>query len=584
MENDFYLAEGRLRNLLVRLRRTPILLKAYDHEMKLLAEKGFVEEVNVGYEGIHKYVPHHPVIREDKVTTKIRPVFDGSAKGRFGPSINECLEVGPNLNPDLMAILMRFRIKRIAWIADIEKAFLNIALPEEDANDVRFLWSSNLSDPSARNIAFRWKRVPFGLTSSPFQLRATISKHLKLYQSKFPLLTRNIEEQLYVDDLLGGAHTLEEAEESILNTKVIFADAQLKMTKWTTSNPDLQKILEKEGLCYSLEGLLAQNLSTENPKVLGVSWDTKTDSFLFNPAEIIKAAKEIGDEPTKRNILQISSRIFDPMGFLAPTVLSLKMIFQRLWQDDAGWDKPVPKGVKKIWQKTIAGLHRLEELRIPRWVGTGPTDKPTELHVFGDASEAGYGAVAYIREERDGKFKTALLCSKTVVAPLPKKEVSLPRLELLSSLLAVRLGESVKNALCDRTFTTTYWSDSKVALGWIKGDSSRWQTYVKNRVDKIQQVSSANWWRHCPGVDNPADLASRGASADALIDSKLWWNGPSWLSEEESSWPTEDNQSLSEDDEVKMAAEKKRKVTMAATLVVERPIKLEWEDLEDVSS
>ena len=366
MENDFYLAEGRLRNLLVRLRRTPILLKAYDHEMKLLAEKGFVEEVDVGYEGIHKYVPHHPVIREDKVTTKIRPVFDGSAKGRFGPSINECLEVGPNLNPDLMAVLMRFRIKRIAWIADIEKAFLNIALPEEDANAVRFLWSSNPSDPSARNIAFRWKRVPFGLTSSPFQLRATISKHLKLYQSKFPLLTRNIEEQLYVDDLLGGAHTLEEAEESILNTKVIFADAQLKMTKWTTSNPDLQKILEKEDLCYPLEGLLAQNLSTENPKVLGVSWDTKTDSFLFNPAEIIKAAREIGDEPSKRNILQISSRIVDPMGFLAPTVLSLKMIFQRLWQDDAGWDKPVPKGVKKIWEKTITGLHRLEELRIPR--------------------------------------------------------------------------------------------------------------------------------------------------------------------------------------------------------------------------
>ena len=138
------------------------------------------------------------------------------------------------------------------------------------------------------------------------------------------------------------------------------------MTKWTTSNPDLQKILEKEDLCYPLEGLLAQNLSTENPKVLGVSWDTKTDSFLFNPAEIIKAAREIGDEPSKRNILQISSRIVDPMGFLAPTVLSLKMIFQRLWQDDAGWDKPVPKGVKKIWEKTITGLHRLEELRIPR--------------------------------------------------------------------------------------------------------------------------------------------------------------------------------------------------------------------------
>ena len=151
-----------------------------------------------------------------------------------------------------------------------------------------------------------------------------------------------------------------------------------------------------------------------------------------------------------------------------------------MWEDEVGWDKPAPDDVKRAWMKTIAGLHRLEHLQIPRWLGTGNSTRPIELHIFGDASEAGYGAVAYIREERNGRFETELLCSKTVVAPLPKKEVSLPRLELLSSLLAVQLGESIKNALCDRTFTTTYWSDSKVALGWIKGDSSRWQTYVKN--------------------------------------------------------------------------------------------------------
>ena len=342
MENDFKLAEGRLRNLLVRLRRTPVLLKAYDEEMKQLVEKDFVEEVEVGYDGIHKYVSHHPVIRKDKSTTKIRPVFDGSAKGRLGPSINECLQVGPNLNPDLMAVLMRFRIKRIAWIADIEKAFLNIALPEEDSQAVRFLWSSNPSDPFARNKEFRWKRGPFGLTSSPFQLRATISKHLKSFETKFPSLIREIEAELYVDDLLAGAHTLSEAESAILNTKDIFEDAKLKMTKWTTSDPDLQKILEKEGLSFPLEGLLAKNLSNENPKVLGVNWDTKTDCFLFNPTDIIQAAREIGDEPTKRNLLQISSKIFDPMGFLAPTVLSLKMIFQKMWEDEVGWDKPAP--------------------------------------------------------------------------------------------------------------------------------------------------------------------------------------------------------------------------------------------------
>ena len=88
------------------------------------------------------------------------------------------------------------------------------------------------------------------------------------------------------------------------------------------------------------------------------------------------------------------------------------------------------------------------------------------------------------------------------------------------------------------TFITTYWSDSKVALGWIKGDSSRWQTFVKNRVNKIQEVSSPDWWRHCPGTQNPSDLASRGATAGDLINSDLWWKGPPWLTEDESNWPS----------------------------------------------
>ena len=69
------------------------------------------------------------------------------------------------------------------------------------------------------------------------------------------------------------------------------------------------------------------------------------------------------------------------MGFLAPNVLSLKMIFQKMWEDEVGWDKPAPPEVKKAWSKTIAGLHRLEHLKIPRWLGTGPSTKPTELHI-----------------------------------------------------------------------------------------------------------------------------------------------------------------------------------------------------------
>jgi hypothetical protein len=91
-------------------------------EIQQLIDKKFVEEADMEYDGHHTYVPNHPVFRRDKNTSKIRPVFHGAAKSKFGLSLNEVLEIGPNLNPDLLSVTMRFRMTKIAWIADIGKS------------------------------------------------------------------------------------------------------------------------------------------------------------------------------------------------------------------------------------------------------------------------------------------------------------------------------------------------------------------------------------------------------------------------------------------------------------------------------
>ncbi|XP_071517674.1 uncharacterized protein [Panulirus ornatus] len=75
------------------------------------------------------------------------------------------------------------------------------------------------------------------------------------------------------------------------------------------------------------------------------------------------------------------------------------------------------------------------------------------------------------------------------------------------------------------------WTDSKVALSWIKGDPNRWKTFVANRVTEIQSLIPPVQWKHIPGKDNPADLISRGAFAEDLISCTSWLNGPAWLSE-----------------------------------------------------
>ena len=140
LQKNLPLATGRVESTLNKLRKNPGDLVNYHKEIQLLIDSKFVEKANMDYEELHTYLPHHPVYQVDKTTTKVRPVFDGAAKTKFGPSLNDVLEAGPNLNPDLLSVLMRFRKHKIAWIADTEKAFLNIALHPEDAEAIRFLW------------------------------------------------------------------------------------------------------------------------------------------------------------------------------------------------------------------------------------------------------------------------------------------------------------------------------------------------------------------------------------------------------------------------------------------------------------
>jgi len=131
------LCESRLRGLLHRLRSTPDLLLEYDKIIKDHLECGMVEVVepdqpSVIHKNVH-YLPHHGVIRQASQTTKLRIVYNGSARAFSSESsLNDCLETGPNYIPKLFDILVRFRWHKIAITADIEKAFLMVAVDERD--------------------------------------------------------------------------------------------------------------------------------------------------------------------------------------------------------------------------------------------------------------------------------------------------------------------------------------------------------------------------------------------------------------------------------------------------------------------
>ena len=528
-------AVRRLEGLMRQLNRDHTRRDLYHQQMQEYVREGFVKEADPAYKGTKFYLPHRDIVRPDATTTRVRPVFDGSSYSKGSPSINDALEVGPNLNPELLSVLMRFRLYEVAWTADITKAFLQIELANCDSQVLRFLWYEDPLDP-ATLTEYVWTRLPFGLTCSPFILRAVLLKHLELYEDIFPDTVRQLREQLYVDDWLGGADSVDTAVTRILEAITMMSEAKMELAKWITCSPELeQRLAGKVTFIQQLSAVGRTSISHEIAKALGVFWNPQSDQFVFQPQKLIEQAVSMGATPTKRQVSSLSLTLFDPMGLVSPVILVAKIIIQRIWAAKIDWDDPIPIDLVPDWRVFLSDLAKLEDVALPRWVGTRE-NQAVHLHVFCDASEAAYSAAIYVRTGKN-PATTHLLCSKTRVAPPPRKTISIPRLELLSNLIAARLTKYVTAAFEPREVTLTTWTDSNIALYWIKGESGRWKPFIHNRVSEIRRMIPVESIRHCPGVCNPADVASRGTSITQLLNQQEWWKGPIWLTESEQGWP-----------------------------------------------
>ncbi|GFY33694.1 integrase catalytic domain-containing protein [Trichonephila clavipes] len=170
------LAENRLESTKRKLITTG-KFEEYQDVLDLWLSGKIIEEVNDDKENFVHYLPHRPVIKENS-TSKIRPVFDASARTKGSPSLNDCLEKGPNFIEVIPTILNRFRKYKIGVISDIEKAFLQIGVREQDKDFLRCMWYDRENRDHIK--IYRHRRVVFGVTPSPFLLGATLNHHLDI--------------------------------------------------------------------------------------------------------------------------------------------------------------------------------------------------------------------------------------------------------------------------------------------------------------------------------------------------------------------------------------------------------------------
>ena len=508
--NNKSIALKRLEQTYKMLDKDPNLKDQYHNVFLTYEREDMIEDVtkdheeNLPYEPY--YLPHRPIIKLNKVSSKIRPVFDGSCKSFNGLSINDLLDQGPSMNPNIVSILLRFRRWLVALLADIKMAFLQVVLHPYFRDICRFLLK--LGDTIR---VMRFKRIPFGLSCSPFILNAVIKTHLSCYDKGDAV--NEMSENMFVDDLISGADSVSEASEMYKECNRIIQDAGMVFTKWCSNDKDLNLFMNKD-----------QEVATS--KVLGVAYDVYKDIFYFigfDTSLIIIC--------TKRNIFSFIAKFYDPLGFIQPFIMYGKFILQELWKLNIEWDVEAPEAISKQFLSWLDSSKSLTDWQMPRAYFPGIPWRDVnniEVHGFSDASERGFGAVVYLRIRVANGFQISFAIARSRVAPT--KKLTIPRLELLSALLLARLVHDVKNALHleNKSFSTFYWSDSKVTIAWIHSDPFSLKTFVCNRVTEIQNLEATNWI-HCPGTLNPADLISRGCFADKLIQYDYWLNGPSWL-------------------------------------------------------
>ncbi|CAG9137619.1 unnamed protein product [Plutella xylostella] len=516
------LAVQRLLQLEKRFKRRPELKVEYSNFLTNYEDQSHMEKVpeteKQRLDGKKPYyLPHHAVIRESSTSTKLRVVFDGSAKPVKGNSINEELLIGPPLQQDIRDLVTRWRQHKYCLVADIKQMYRQIRITKDDSDYQRILWRETPDEPISE---YRLLTVTYGTSCAPFLAIRTLHQLASDECEEFPEEAAILKTDMYMDDLLTGASTEEHAVILQKRMTQLLSRGGLPLHKWS-SNSELVMSKIPESVKDSQSEV---NIKVDHSiKALGIKWQPKSDNFEM---KIVMDTNE--NMITKRNVLAMIAKTFDPLGWIAPCIIVLKIFMQKLWLAGLTWDNELTEELKKEWLTYLDNFIHMEPIQLPRWMEISESTTTIELHGFSDASMHAMGAVVYCRVvDSTGAIKITMIAAKSKVAPV--KTISMPRLELCGAVLLSKLLYDTKTSLKIKDNCVFAWTDSTIVLAWLRKNPNSWTTFVANRTTEILNVTNSSQWNHVTSENNPADYASRGLSPKEIQEAELWWEGPPFL-------------------------------------------------------
>lgn len=520
----------RLRSTERKLARDPQQADAYSSEIQKLVQSGAIRKLSPKEReggGECWFIPHHMVHHNGKN----RVVFDCSFQFN-GLSLNDSLLAGPILGSSLLGVLLRFREHAVAISADIRGMFHQVRLLPGDRPLLRFIWRD--SKEKGTPDVFEWQVLPFGTTCSPCCATFALQQHVRDHSQPGDDVRFSIERCFYVDNCLQSLPSPEEAKQLVDKLRDLLAEGGFELRQWASNIPAVINHLPPEARSDGFELWLAHEKTDVQESTLGLSWNCPADVLTYRHRPIDHGA------PTMRIIYKVLASQYDPLGYILPYTTRAKVLVQQLWNKQHSWDDTqLPQALVQSWNEWESQLQFLHKISFPRSYVPASVDQTrsiTDLHVFSDASESAYGAVAYLRtEDQQGKIHLSFVLARSRVAP--KRVLSIPRLELCAAVIGAQLKTQLQKELTLPLRHTVLWTDSTTVLSWIQSESCHFKVFVGTRVAEIHELTNTTAWRYVDSAQNPADDLTRGKTLKDLAKPNRWSHGPPFLLLSSENWP-----------------------------------------------
>jgi len=365
LQSNRPLAEKRLWSLQRSLEKKPAVRLEYSAVLKSYLEKEYIQQVHpsvVKADGDRQwFLPHFPVVREDKSTTKVRIVFDASVKYE-GVSLNDQMYTGPRTQNNIVHVLLRFCVDPVVLVGDISQMFLQVRLSPADRKYFRFLWREG---EETTNV-YEFNRVVFGAKASPYLAGKVLKSAAEKFESSAASATdvkAIVDDSFYVDDMLAAFSSVNTATDARQDIQSVLGEGGFHIRKWLSNSVEVLKSIPEADRSPDIEVTLGDDSHPALPssKTLGITWSADSDTFTFihnPPASTTRL--------TKRTVLSKMASVFDPRGQLSPFTIRSRVLFQQVCISGCEWDEALNPELAQRWKCWFDQLAELEKVKVDR--------------------------------------------------------------------------------------------------------------------------------------------------------------------------------------------------------------------------